>query len=77
LELAVKYLSQNIELRKRVNFKLKENYLGLGLKVDILGKKITHSNFLENNDIEKIKLTLFSENKYINGELNYYVKGES
>ncbi|WP_143605262.1 hypothetical protein, partial [Streptobacillus notomytis] len=37
LELAVKYLSQNIELRKRVNFKLKENYLGLGLKVDILG----------------------------------------
>ncbi|AVL42938.1 hypothetical protein CEP89_03425 [Streptobacillus moniliformis] len=77
LELAAKYLSKNVELRKKLSVKLKENYVGLGLKVDIFGKKITHTKFLGNNEIEKLKLTLTSDNRYINGEINYYVKGES
>ncbi|ACZ00782.1 hypothetical protein Smon_0298 [Streptobacillus moniliformis DSM 12112] len=77
LELAIRYLSKNVELRKKLSVKLKENYVGLGLKVDIFGKKITHTKFLGNNEIEKLKLTLTSDNRYINGEINYYVKGES
>ncbi|WP_065107381.1 hypothetical protein [Streptobacillus moniliformis] len=77
LELATKYLSKNVELRKKISVKLKENYVGLGLKVDILGKKIKHTKFIENNEIEKLKLTVTSDNKYIRGEINYYVKGES
>ncbi|WP_064613456.1 hypothetical protein [Streptobacillus moniliformis] len=77
LELAVKYLSKNAELRKRLSVKLKENYIGLGLKFDIIGRKISHTQFLGNNDIDKIKLSLTSDNKYINGKINYYIKGES
>ncbi|WP_231103194.1 hypothetical protein, partial [Streptobacillus moniliformis] len=50
LELAIRYLSKNVELRKKLSVKLKENYVGLGLKVDIFGKKITHTKFLGNNE---------------------------
>ncbi|CAM3160276.1 hypothetical protein [Streptobacillus ratti] len=77
IELAGKYLSRNVELRKKLSVKLKENYIGLGIKADIFGKKITHTKFLGDNEIDKIKLTLTSDNKYVNGEINYYVKGES
>lgn len=77
LELAVKYLSKNAELRKRVGVKIKEEYLGLGLGVDVSGKKITHTEFLGNNDIEKIKLSISSDNKYVNGHVDVYIKGES
>ncbi|NYV27749.1 hypothetical protein HP397_02760 [Streptobacillus felis] len=77
VELAVKYLSKNAELRKRLGVKLKENYLGLGIKVDVLGKQISHTQFLGNNEIDKLKISLTSENKYVNGEINYYAIGES
>ncbi|WP_064605733.1 hypothetical protein [Streptobacillus moniliformis] len=77
LELAVKYLSKNAEFRKRLGVKLKEEYIGLGLKIDIVGKKIPHIQFLSNNDIDKLKVSLTSDNKYVNGEINYYIKGES
>ncbi len=77
LELTAKYLSKNIELRKKLSVRLKENYSGLGIKVDIFGKKITHSKFLDDNEIDKLKISVISDNKYINGEINYYVKSES
>ncbi|CAM3094649.1 hypothetical protein [Streptobacillus ratti] len=77
VKLAIKYLSKNIELRKRLGIKLKENYFGLGIKVDVIGKGLSYDKFLSNNDIDKIKLSLISDNKYINGEINYYIKGES
>ncbi|WP_064592330.1 TonB-dependent receptor [Streptobacillus moniliformis] len=70
-------LLKNMKLRKSLSFKLKEKYLGLGLEVDILGKNISYTDFLGNNDIESLKLKLISDSKYINGEINYYIKNES
>lgn len=76
LELAGRYLLKEIKHRKTLSVKLEEDYTGLGVSLDLVGKNSDYTNFLENNQIDKLKLGLRSNNKYIQGEINYYVIGE-
>uniref|UniRef100_UPI0009EBFACD hypothetical protein n=1 Tax=Caviibacter abscessus TaxID=1766719 RepID=UPI0009EBFACD len=76
LDLAIRYISKEYKFRKRLGIKLSEDYFGLRLGLDIIGKDNDYENFIEKNEIDKLKLTLTSENKYLNGTLKYYVIGE-
>ncbi|WP_068268351.1 hypothetical protein [Caviibacter abscessus] len=76
LELAIRYISKEYKFRKRLGIKLSEDYFGLRLGLDVIGKDNDYENFIEKNEIDKLRLTLTSENKYLNGTLKYYVIGE-
>ncbi|WP_068449425.1 hypothetical protein [Caviibacter abscessus] len=76
LDLAIRYISKEYKFRKRLGIKLSEDYFGLRLGLDVIGKDNDYENFIEKNEIDKLKLTLTSENKYLNGTLKYYIIGE-
>ncbi|WP_068449062.1 hypothetical protein [Caviibacter abscessus] len=76
LDLAIRYISKEYKFRKRLGIKLSEDYFGLRLGLDVIGKDNDYENFIEKNEIDKLRLTLTSENKYLSGTLKYYVIGE-
>lgn len=76
LELAARYLTQAIRFKKTLKVKLEDDYTGLGVGLDLIGKNSDYTNFIENKEIDKLKLRLSSNNKYVQGEINYYVIGE-
>lgn len=76
LLLAIRYLSKNIKISKNLSLKLSEDYFGLTVGADIQGKRSTYETAVENKEIDSVKLTLKSDNKYLNGQLEYNVIGE-
>lgn len=74
-KLAIRYISKEFKFRKRLGIKLSEDYFGFRVGLDVIGKDNNYENFIEKNEIDKLKLTLSSENKYLNGTVKYYVIG--
>lgn len=74
-ELAIRYISKEFKFRKRLGIKLSEDYFGFRVGLDLIGKDNNYENFIEKNEIDKLKLTVSSENKYLNGTVKYYVIG--
>ena len=76
LELATRYLTKSIRLKKTLKVRLEDDYTGLGIGLYLIGKNSDYTTLIENKEIDKLKLSLSSNNKYIQGEINYFAIGE-
>ena len=76
LELASRYLTKSIRFKKALKVKLEDDYTGLGVGLYLIGKNNDYTSIIENKEIDKLKLKLISNNRYVKGEVNYYVIGE-